>query len=118
MPGDSPHYPTVIPNTTDLRLVDDDVDDVIATDHNDAIKEVIALALELGVLPKGSCADVKTRLDISLSDDGNLFPSGLYTTVPTYPTSAGKQGQRSHDGNYVYFCNGTDTWKRSALTTW
>jgi len=63
MPGDSPHFPTNIPDLTDMREVVDDVDDVIATDHNDVIKEIIAMAAELGELPKGDYADVKTRLD-------------------------------------------------------
>ena len=28
------------------------------------------------------------------------------------------QGEHSWDGDYVYVCVATDTWKRSALTSW
>jgi len=61
MPGDSPHYPTTLPDLTDLREVVNDVDDVVANDHNDPIKEIIAMAGELGSLPKGDYTTIKDR---------------------------------------------------------
>ena len=118
MPGASPLYPTQLPDMTNLRTVVDDVDDVVATDHNDLALEIIALATELGLLPKGSCADVSTRLGISLSDDGHIFPSEYITGVPTYNTSVGLPGQRSADGDYAYFCVDTDTWLRQEIQSW
>lgn len=118
MPGASPLFPTVLPDMTELRTVVDDVDDVIATDHNDLALEIIALATELGILPKGSCADVKTRLGISLSDDGHIFPSEYITGIPTFSTSLGVPGQKAVDGSFVYSCVDTDSWVRGAVASW
>lgn len=118
MPGASPLYPSQLPNLTDLRTVVDDVDDVIATDHNDLAKEIVAMALELGLLPKGSCADVSARLAISLNDSGTIKPAALITAVPSYPTSAGITGERAHDNTHAYFCYDTNTWKRADMAGW
>jgi len=118
MPGASPLYPTVVPDMTELRTVIDDVDDVIATDHNDLAQEIIALAKELGVLPKGSCADLKTRLGISLSDDGHIFPSEYITGVPTFATSLGIPGEKAVSAETAYFCIDTDIWKCNSIAAW
>ena len=118
MPGASPLYPSQLPDMSDLRTVVDDVDDVIATDHNDTAQEIVALAKELGLLPKGSCADVVTRLDQSINNNGTLKPAALVTTLPTYPTSAGIPGQRAYDNTHAYFCYGTNTWKRADMGSW
>jgi len=118
MPGASPLYPTVIPDMTELREVVDDVDDVVALDHNDLAQEIIALAKELGILPKGSCADLKTRLGISLSDDGHIFPSEYITGVPTLATDLGIPGERAAAVDYAYFCVDTDVWRRQAVAAW
>lgn len=40
------------------------------------------------------------------------------TTAPATATSAGVIGEIRTDGNFVYVCTATNTWKRSALTTW
>lgn len=118
MPGSSPLYPTELPDMTDLRTVVDDVDDVIATDHNDPCQEIIALAAELGLLPKGSCTDVKTRLAKSINNSGTLKPAALVTAVPTYPTSVGIPGERAYDNTNAYFCYDTNTWKRATMAGW
>lgn len=59
----APIYPTDIPDYTDLREVDDDVDSVLASDHNDLMKELVACLDELGTLPKGDYSSVADRLD-------------------------------------------------------
>lgn len=38
--------------------------------------------------------------------------------VPTSSSSTGTQGQIAFDSNYLYYCIGTNTWKRVALTSW
>ena len=38
--------------------------------------------------------------------------------TPASATAAGTAGQIAWDANYVYVCTATNTWKRSALTTW
>ena len=118
MPGNSPLYPSQLPTMDELRTVVDDVSDVIATDHNDIAQEIVAIAKELGLLPKGSCADLTTRLTQSLNNDGTLKPAAMVTAAPTYPTSEGIAGQRAHDSTNVYFCYATNTWKRASIATW
>jgi hypothetical protein len=42
----------------------------------------------------------------------------LVATVPSTSTSTGTTGQLAYDSAYLYLCVATNTWKRSALTTW
>lgn len=46
----------------------------------------------------------------------NTFVSNTY--VPSTTSSAGTMGQITFDGNYVYICVGTNSWKRANLSTW
>ena len=39
-------------------------------------------------------------------------------TVPTSASDTGTAGDIAYDSNYVYICVATNTWKRSALSTW
>lgn len=50
-----------------------------------------------------------------------LFVNNLYlpsTTVPATATSTGTTGQIAWDAGYIYVCTATNTWVRTALTTW
>jgi hypothetical protein len=47
---------------------------------------------------------------------GNLIPHGSY--VPATSNAAGAAGQITWDGNYIYICVATNTWKRASLATW
>jgi hypothetical protein len=38
--------------------------------------------------------------------------------APLHPNSTGTTGQIAYDSGYVYICVATNTWKRSALSTW
>lgn len=38
--------------------------------------------------------------------------------TPTSATDVGSIGQWCYDDNYIYVCIATNTWKRSALSTW
>ena len=42
----------------------------------------------------------------------------LEGTAPTTATDSGVAGNIRYDDNYVYVCIATNTWKRSALSTW
>jgi len=53
-------YPSAIKAFSTLS---DDVDDVLASHQNDRGDEITAVETELGTNPKGTDADVKTRLD-------------------------------------------------------
>ena len=62
-------YPSAIKTFDDQQ---DNVDDANAVDVNVVYDEIEAIETELGTLPKGSKADVKTRLAVALNDDGTL----------------------------------------------
>lgn len=40
------------------------------------------------------------------------------SSTPASASAAGNAGEMSWDANYIYVCTATNTWKRSALTTW
>jgi hypothetical protein len=50
----------------------------------------------------------------------DVLPSGTAATVspPATATSTGIAGQIAYDSSYVYVCVATNTWKRSALSSW
>jgi hypothetical protein len=45
-------------------------------------------------------------------------PLQLSTSVPSNSSSNGLAGTVAYDANYLYVCVGTNTWKRTALSTW
>ena len=63
-----------------------------------------------------------TILDTTLNVlNDTTLASELYLPSPTVPpasTSPGVKGQIAWDANYIYICIATNTWKRTALTTW
>jgi len=58
-----PLYPTSIPAETDFAIIFDDIDMYWAKYHNQYNKEIRALMNEIGLLPKGTYASVRARLD-------------------------------------------------------
>ena len=65
-------YPSTLPDNSDYPDRVDDQHWIKAARYNEIKNELIALCAELGTLPKGSAADLKTRLAISLDDAGKL----------------------------------------------
>jgi hypothetical protein len=51
-----------------------------------------------------------------VSADSSLI--GFHVGVPASSTSACTAGNWSYDANYIYVCVATNTWKRSALSSW
>jgi hypothetical protein len=51
---------------------------------------------------------------VSISDKLSITSTG----VPATATSTGTTGQITWDANYFYVCTATNTWKRTALSTW
>lgn len=41
-----------------------------------------------------------------------------WSTVPASASAAGTAGQKAYDSSYIYVCIATNTWKRTALSTW
>ena len=61
----------------------------------------------------------RLRADTSTKFEWNA--NGIMVTEGTAPASAsaaGTKGQVIHTADYIYRCTATDTWKRTALTTW
>ena len=48
--------------------------------------------------------------------NGNIVVVNNY--VPSANTSPGTKGQITYDGNYVYICVATNTWKRASISIW
>ncbi len=46
------------------------------------------------------------------------FKLTALNTAPASATATGTTGEIRYDANYMYVCVATNTWKRSALTTW
>jgi len=88
MPYTPPKYPSAIPTAEDLPDRIDDVDWFFAARYNELKNELRAALLELGTLPKGAYADVKTRLDAGVSMNNPVF-----TGVVTAPVIALTGGQ-------------------------
>jgi hypothetical protein len=55
----------------------------------------------------------KKKLDVN--DDGIIIRTAK---TPASATATGVVGEISWDSNYVYVCVATNTWKRTALSTW
>ena len=70
-------YPGAIPNFLTLQ---DGVDTIVAAHPNGRASEIVAIATELGTNPRGSCADVKTRLAVSLENSGALKANTVTTS--------------------------------------
>lgn len=54
---------------------------------------------------------------VLVDQNGNTYTASPWTTVPATATSTGTTGQLAEDGTYLYVCTATNTWKRTALTT-
>ena len=62
--------------------------------------------------------------DVYINEDGEAtVHAGQYrlsalNTAPASAAAAGTLGEIRVDANHIYVCTATDTWKRTALTTW
>jgi len=61
--------------------------------------------------------------EYSLHVNGDIYAGGTYVYIKnaSTPSSAGASGTTgaiAWDSNFLYVCIGTDTWKRTGLTTW
>ena len=74
-----------------------------------------------------SGAHIRNRIDLgdikrlTVTDDGIItdkYKLKALNAVPATATSTGTLGEIRYTADYVYVCTATNTWKRSALTTW
>lgn len=62
--------------------------------------------------------DANRRDLLARNITASQFKLTALNTAPASATSTGTTGEIRYDANYMYVCVATNTWKRSALTTW
>lgn len=68
----------------------------------------------------GDNASLATALGL-LAPKANAAFTGTFkiaTATPASATAAGTAGQIAWDANFMYVCIATNTWKRTAISTW
>jgi hypothetical protein len=58
------------------------------------------------------------RLDVVGIAQATQFKLSALNTAPASSSAAGTVGEIRVDASYIYICTATNTWKRSAITTW
>jgi hypothetical protein len=82
-----------------------------------------AITLTLGAITPTSVT-TSGNVGVGTSSPSQLFDvnsDSIRVRTAKTPASAsatGTQGQIAWDANYLYVCTATNTWKRSAITTW
>lgn len=61
------------------------------------------------------CTDTK---QLWVFDATNNYPLTPIEHTPSSASDTGTKGQITWDDNYIYVCIDTDTWKRTAISTW
>jgi hypothetical protein len=57
----------------------------------------------------------------TIKENGSLLSAKyapIMVAVPASSTSSGTAGQMAQDGNFIYICTATNTWKRVAVVSW
>jgi hypothetical protein len=108
-----PKYPAEIPTQTpitgDLPDRVDDLDWLYAARYNELKKELLAVMTELGVLPKGSYADVAARLAACINianpaaGDVIIYSGGVWARLP-----------KGADGQVLTLVSGLPAWATPA----
>ena len=102
-------YRKVATGTTNAALL-------VATDAGTSEKAI--------QISNGSNTDVfAVDWEGNITVNGNPFIGGggsidFESTPPATPTSTGTQGTQIQNGNYLYICVDTNTWRRIELNTW
>lgn len=81
---------------------------------NDNFNEIYAAIGNGNILTVAAVAKSGSYTDLS----GKPPTAPALVAPPTSSTAPGSTGQISWDANYIYICVNTNTWKRTALTTW
>ena len=70
----------------------------------------------------GNASIVTTQLRGDVITNGTItgsqFKLSALNTAPANASATGVTGEIRYDANYMYVCVATNTWKRSAITTW
>ena len=82
-----------------------------------AISNVTSTSRFSGAVGIGTVATASYALYVSGTTKATQFAISALNTAPISSTASGVLGDIIIDGNYIYFCKATNTWVRSALTT-
>lgn len=74
-------------------------------DHSSSIVEDDIMTADSNGLPKDSGTKISDL-------------SAAWVSPPTLPTDPGIEHEMAEDGSYLYICIATDTWRRTALSSW
>lgn len=102
-------YPNAIDGYSEIRIVRDRIEEIVARDHNDSRSAIIAIEQTLGINPQGVFGTVADRLDFQ---DGYVVPASgdLSGTYPS-PTVVGIYGKAvssiSPLDGYIFVYNGS-----------
>lgn len=66
----------------------------------------------------GTTTDAGYKLDVNGTARASQFYLSALNTAPASATATGTVGEIRVDASYIYICTATNTWKRSAITTW
>ena len=96
--------------TSNLRIADNEFNRIHANHNHLELDNVIGLVLDnnYGLTVARIVLTTCTKMDIRQPE----------WSVPSITTSAGIAGTIKWDGNYIYVCIASDSWKRAALSTW
>lgn len=87
-------------NVDQFKVWVDDSDSVVAACVNDVQSQIVVIENTLGINPQGSVADLKTRLAVSLNNDGTLKTSAIGATgIQGLQGSTGIQGTNGTAGS-------------------
>ncbi len=67
--------------------------------------------------PSGTPTNKKISL-ANLFGDIPVDALNINTKTPSSAADTGTAGDIAWDADYIYVCTATDTWKRTAITTW
>jgi hypothetical protein len=98
----SKNYPSGVDT---FRTWVDDVDTIVAASVNDVQDQIVAIETVLGTNPQGTLTDLKTRLAVSINNDGTLKTSTQFKNATSVTLNNGTTSstvsdlQTINDGN-------------------
>lgn len=78
-------------------------------------------ALAASAIKEGELVYAKDQDKLYIVEGGAFIAAGgssVGNTAPSGPTATGTAGEIRQDGDYIYICTATNTWKRVAISTW